>query len=101
MITVTMEMPLKPGTRDQFEPDMALALKDTATRPGFRSIRMLRPNRGEDKVMFIEEWDSYEDYKAYLAWRSDGNGIQAVDDCIGGKPIVQIWGHVIASETAG
>lgn len=98
MITVTMEIPLKPGTFAQLQEGAAITMKQTATRPGFRSIRLLRPNEGEDKVLFIEEWESLEDYQAYLAWRADGNPSVGLRENAAGRPITQVWNDGLAAD---
>jgi len=85
-----MEMALKPGMLVQFREAAAVALKDTAARPGFRSIRVF-PGHGVDRALFIEEWDSAEDYQAYLDWRAAGNSSTGIRDCAAGKPEIKIW----------
>jgi quinol monooxygenase YgiN len=98
MITVTLEMPIKPGKLAQFQSLIGPALKQTAAQPGFIAIRILRPVEGEDAAMFIEEWETAQDYKNYLAWRADGNDVPGMEECVGGAPVLKMWGEVIASE---
>lgn len=97
MITVTLEMSLKPGKLADFQALMGPALKDTATRPGFVAIRILKAAEGEDKALFIEQWDSAQSYKDYMAWRADGNGVAGMADCLAGPPVLKYWGETIAS----
>lgn len=96
MITVTMEVPLKAGVLPQFQAAIAAGIKDTAARPGFRSIRVL-PCEGEDRIILIEEWDSTADYRAYQAWRADGNPVVGFRECAAGAPTVRLWGDAIAA----
>ncbi|HET9630282.1 MAG TPA: antibiotic biosynthesis monooxygenase family protein [Novosphingobium sp.] len=96
MITVTMEVPLKPGILPQFQAAIAAGIKDTARRPGFRSIRVL-PCEGEDRIILIEEWERAEDYRAYQAWRADGHPVAGFLECVAGPPSVRLWGEPIAA----
>jgi len=96
MITVTVELPLKPGVLEQYQAVITEMLKDTVNQPGFGWIKIHRSAQGENKVMFIEEWASEEDYRAYLAWRAQGNRNPLMDELVAGPPVIQIWGDVIA-----
>ena len=97
MITITMEMPIKPGMLPAFQTAIAAAIKQAAARPGCRGIRVLPPMQGEDKALIYEEWDSADDHKAYLAWRAEGNPAVGMAECVAGPPTVQFWGEVIAT----
>lgn len=98
MITITMEMPLRPGMLAEFQSAISAAIKQAAGRPGCRAIRVLPPIEGDDKALIIEEWDSAADHKAYLAWRAEGNPAAGLAECLAGKPDVRFWGEVIAAE---
>jgi len=99
MITVTLTLPIRPEKFEEFKPLMAEMIKDTASRPGFRSIRVFAPTSGNDKVLCIEEWDSEAEYMAYLAWRQETatTGGEAVASCFAGEPVLAFWNEPFAA----
>jgi len=67
-------------------------IKDTATRPGFRNIRVVRDG---NKISLIEEWDSEADFDAYIAWRTERGEISDMHDQINGVKS-HIWRTLVA-----
>ena len=70
-VTVTLEFIFNPGICDGFCATLPEMLKDTATRPGFRNIRVVRHKDDADRVLLIEQWDSEKHYQDYVAWRTE------------------------------
>jgi quinol monooxygenase YgiN len=67
-------------------------IKDTAKRPGFRDIRVVRDG---NKISLIEEWDSEADYHAYIAWRTERGEIGDMHDKINGVKS-SVWRTLVA-----
>lgn len=92
-VVVTVRMKLKPEFIESFPANLNKSLVETRKRKGFRNIRADFSASEPGKVLLIEEWDSAEDYQAYLKFRMDtGN--------IGGftteAPEIEIWDKQIA-----
>jgi quinol monooxygenase YgiN len=70
-VTITLEIIFNPGICDAFCASLPEVLKETATRPGFRTIRAVRHKDDADRVLMIEQWDSEKHYQDYVAWRTE------------------------------
>jgi len=81
-VMITVEFVFKPGTVDAFCATLPDMLKDTARRPGFRDIKVVRHNEDPNKVLFLETWDSEGHYNAYLAWRQERGDMDALAQAV-------------------
>ena len=70
-VSITVDYMFKPGYADGFCELIPSLLPDTAKFEGFRSIKVVRHGATPDRIMLIEEWDSEEHYKKYIAWRTE------------------------------
>jgi quinol monooxygenase YgiN len=96
-VVVTLVFSFKPGGADQFAQIMPTMFKDTMERKGFRAIKALRNQDNPEQIIFIEEWDSTEDYRAYVAWRtSRGEGLDSIGEALSAPPELYIWDQRIA-----
>ncbi len=73
---VIAEFPVKAGKRAEFEATLRGALPDTRGFDGCREITTFH-DAETDRFVLIEEWDSFEHYDRYLAWRME-NGLAAL-----------------------
>jgi len=91
-VTIIMTMDVKPEYVDGLAATIPEMIKDTAKRPGFRNIRVVRDG---NKISLIEEWDSEADYDAYIAWRTERGEIGGLDDKVNGVER-SIWRTLVA-----
>jgi quinol monooxygenase YgiN len=75
-------------------PDM---LKDTAKRPGFRSIRVVQNKERPNELLFVEEWDSEGDYMDYIAWRRARGDTNRPEGLVLSQKL-DFWPTIIAKE---
>jgi len=80
-ITIIMTMDVKPEVIDGLVSGLPAMIKDTAQRPGFRNIRVVRNG---NKINLIEEWDSEADYDAYIAWRTERGDMAGMGEMVNG-----------------
>ncbi|WP_157219416.1 putative quinol monooxygenase [Flavisphingomonas formosensis] len=93
-VTVTLGLTLKPGAVDAFCASLPEAIKETATRPGFGSIRIVRD---ETRVLFIETWDSEAAYDAYIAWRTETGMMDMMAQILAEPPEKTVWPALVAA----
>ncbi|SFR96534.1 putative quinol monooxygenase [Sphingomonas jatrophae] len=93
-VTITLVLPLKPEAVDGFCSGMAEAIKETAKRPGFGSIRVVREGA---KVALIETWESEAAYDAYIAWRTESGSMDTLAQALAGPPEKTVWPTLVAS----
>ena len=48
----------------------------TRTKPGFRSIRLLRSAHDPAQLILIQEWDSVVDHQAYMQFRAERGDLE-------------------------
>ncbi|MET0371410.1 MAG: antibiotic biosynthesis monooxygenase family protein [Sphingobium sp.] len=77
-IYVTGIFRLKDEAIADFCDGMPELLKATRARKGCRYIKVIRHLDRADEFLFLEEWDTNEDYQAYLDWRKS-TGISMAD----------------------
>lgn len=68
-ITMTWVLNLKPDVANLFWDDVASGVSGTRSFPGCRRAIMYRNQADTNRIMLTSEWDSYEDYEKYSAWR--------------------------------
>jgi quinol monooxygenase YgiN len=90
-VTIIMTMDVKPEVVDALAAGFPEMIKDTAKRPGFRNIRIVRNG---NKLNLIEEWDSEADYDAYIAWRTERGDMDAMGSMVNGVE-KSVWPDVI------
>lgn len=89
-VKVTMSVKLLPKAVDGFCAALPEMIKDTAKRPGFRDISIVR-HATEPKVMFIETWDSEQAYHDYIAWRTERGEMDGMTSIVTEPPILEFW----------
>lgn len=92
-VTIIMTMDIKPEMVNAIAASFPEMLKDTAQRPGFRNIRVVRNG---NKINLIEEWDSEADYAAYFAWRTERGDMDAIGSMVNGVE-KSVWPTLIAA----
>jgi quinol monooxygenase YgiN len=95
-ITVTLLYQIKPDAVDDFCAKIPGLLEDTRKFKGFRDIKVLRHLDDPGKVIFIEQWDSAEDYRAYLDWRRQTGISENTDAILAGPRVLDLWGKRVA-----
>lgn len=92
-VTILLTLDIKPEFVDAFCEGLPAMLKDTATRPGFRNIRVVRAG---NKLTFVELWDSEATYDDYLAWRAARGDMESLGSMLNGMDKT-VWPTLVAS----
>lgn len=88
-VTITFEMNLKPGLGDVVAARTPAMIEETAQRPGYRDIRVVRHKDNPDRILLIETWDSEAHYRDYLAWRASRG--ETMDQIFVSPPTIEVW----------
>jgi quinol monooxygenase YgiN len=86
-IVVTLR--LTPSDPKAFQSFLAEILPDTRKARGCRSSKTYAGEPGD--FLLIQEWDSAEDQKAYMAWRETTGVLQKFLGHLAKPAEVQIW----------
>jgi quinol monooxygenase YgiN len=97
-VTITMAVTLKPEVVEQFLPSVPEAIKQTASFPGFRSIRVVRHKFESNRLLMIESWDSEADFRAYMDWRVKSGSMDGLSKIVTASPLVDVW-SVLLTQT--
>ena len=90
-VKVTYVMNLKPEVTEAFCASMPQMLPDTRAFKGCRNVNVYRSNDDANKIILIEEWDSKQDYEAYLAWRAEQNPERKTSDLFTTPSAPEYW----------
>ena len=96
-ITMTWVLNLKPEVADLFWSDVAAGISGTRSFPGCRRAVMYRNQADSKRIMLTSEWDSYQDYEKYSAWRAESGrhlaGVPAseVPTLLASPSVRQFW----------
>ena len=90
-VKVTLLIKLKPEVVDGFCASLPEMIKDTAKRPGFQDICIVRHASEPGTVMFIETWDSEQAYHDYIAWRTERGEMDGMAAIAVAPPQLDIW----------
>ena len=81
-VSITFDFRLKAEAAEAFLAAGQAILQGTAGFPGFRSIRVVRHRDEPNRVLFVERWDSEDDYRKYIAWRTETGSMAAFGQAI-------------------
>lgn len=95
-VKVTLTLKMKPEAIDGFCAALPEMIKDTAKRPGFRDICVVR-QANEPTVMFYETWDSEQAYHDYIAWRTERGEMDGMASAVTAPPELAFWPIVVAA----
>jgi len=95
-IKVTLALNLKPEATDAFCSALPEMIKDTAKRPGFRDICIVRHATEPGRVLFIETWDSEQSYHDYIAWRTERGEMDGMAAIVTEPPKLDFWPTIVA-----
>jgi quinol monooxygenase YgiN len=96
-VTITLVLNFKPEATAPFCAALPEMLKDTKKFPGFQSIRIMKHKTDANQVIFIEEWNSEEDYMKYIAWRTGRGDMNAMTTALASPPKMEVWPTVVAT----
>ena len=96
-VVVTFTVTLKPEAVEPFCGGLSEMLKDTAQRPGFRDIRVVRHKDNPNQVMLIEHWENEKAYQDYIAWRTERGDMDSIGQILSAPPRVDVWPNIVAA----
>jgi len=96
-VTITLGMNLKPEAVDGFCNALPEMIKDTAKRPGFQAIRIVRHKDDPNRVLFVETWESEQAYNDYITWRTERGDMDGFAQILQEPPKMDVWPAVVAA----
>jgi quinol monooxygenase YgiN len=96
-VTITLTLNLKPEATAPFCGAISGMLTETKKFSGFRSIRVMKHKTDPNQVIFIEEWNSEEDYMKYIAWRTETGAMAGMAAALASPPKMDVWPTLIAN----
>jgi quinol monooxygenase YgiN len=96
-VTVTLVVNVKPEAMTYFCDALREMLKDTKKFPGFRSIRIMRHRIDANQVLFVEEWETEDDYKKYVGWRTERGDFDRMGPTLSAPLQTEVWPILVAN----
>lgn len=95
-VMVTLDLDVKAEAIDAMCAGLPEMIKDTAKRPGFIEIRIVR-QAGTNRVLFVERWASEQAYNDYIAWRTERGDMDGFAQALNAPPQMTIWATTVAT----
>ena len=86
-IHVTLELSIQPGKANEFIGMATEAFEVTRTKKGFIDIVATQSIDDENKIVFLEKWETAEDYNAYFNWRVETGFMDAIAPFMAAPPV--------------
>jgi quinol monooxygenase YgiN len=96
-VTITLVLNFKPEATAPFCATLPEMLKDTKKFPGCRGVRVMKHKTDANQVIFIEEWDTEEDYSKYIAWRTGRGEMDGMATALAAPPKMEVWPTLVAN----
>ena len=88
-VTVVLELNTKPGSADVLRDWLRDELHHTRGFDGCNGITIHTNQSDPNNWVFIEDWDSREQYDKYLAWRGERGDMEKLGALLSGEPSVR------------
>lgn len=95
-VVVTLDLDVKSEAIDGLTTGLPEMIKDTAKRPGFIDIRIVR-EEGTNHVLFVERWETEQAYNDYIAWRTERGDMDGFAQALNAPPKMTIFKETIAA----
>ncbi|WP_158807854.1 putative quinol monooxygenase [Beijerinckia sp. L45] len=96
-VTIIVELNVKPEIAETFFSGVQALLEVTATHKGFRNIIAVRHKEDSNRMIFVESWDSEEDFNTYTNWRIERGDMSIIMDAVTVPPKVDVWPTSVAA----
>jgi quinol monooxygenase YgiN len=96
-VTITLLLDVKPEAVGPLCDGLPEMLKDTKKFKGCRSVRILRHKSNPNQIIFVEEWDTEEDYHKYIAWRTERGDMDNFGKALNAPPKMDVWPTLVAN----
>lgn len=88
-VTILLEVCSEPGKLSDLMKFAISLIPETSRQAGFKSIKLFSDIDRLDTMIAIEEWDSREQYQAYLNWRVETGVIRDMLAMAKGEPSIR------------
>ena len=93
-VTITLELELRPEAVEPFL--KGVNLQGATAAPGFRSMRMVQHKDDPARLLFVEEWASEADYRAYSGGREERGELEGLKR-ITLRTELNVWPNLVVS----
>jgi quinol monooxygenase YgiN len=88
--TVILEADIKEGKKDELLKLLSRYLPETRQYKGFISIS-IHAELKTNHVLFYQKWESFEDYEAYLRWRTETGVLNTLGAMLISPPLIRYF----------
>lgn len=96
-VMITVKIEVKSEVIDDYLAALPESIAEVASRPGFRDLRCTRNKDNPNLFMWVENWDSEDDYNAYIAWRTERGDMDGYKDIAVGDIEFGYWPETVVS----
>ncbi|PKH52468.1 antibiotic biosynthesis monooxygenase [Tenacibaculum sp. Bg11-29] len=87
---IILEVKVKEEKINELQNLLSEYLPETRKYKGFIDIK-IHKNLADNTFVFYEEWETTQDYEAYLKWRTDTGVMDALGNTFSSPPNIRYW----------
>lgn len=89
-VIITLEVIIKEEKIKEFQRLLSKYLPETRKYTGFIDIK-IHKNLANNTFTLYEEWETTQDYEAYLKWRTDTGVMEILGNTFASSPNIRYW----------
>ncbi len=93
-VLVLVDGKIKPQSFNDLKNWMRNNLQDTRAFDGCNGITIQRNQDDPNNLVFIENWDSKEQYEKYIGWRTERGDMEKLGGWMAGPPTIRQFDNV-------
>lgn len=90
-VIVTVKLSVKPDRLEELVNMLGAMFPVTRLRKGFRDIQLLKSGIESNVVLLLEEWDTAQDFQAYIEFRVEAGEMATISEMTDRPPEIGIW----------
>ena len=93
-VLVLLELNAKPENVSDLTNYLRDGLHHTRGFDGCNGISIHSNQEDPNNMVFVQDWDSREQYEKYLAWRTERGDLEKLMGWLSGEPSIRYYGNV-------
>ena len=93
-VVVLVELKVQGEKVDEFTAFIASIVEETRNYEGCNSMTFNINQDDPTNIVFIESWDTRDQYEKYFAWRQESGALDSLSTMLSGAPILRFFDPV-------
>ena len=93
-VLVTLDLKVKPENAGDLKNYLRDELHHTRESDGCNGITIHSDQDDPNHLLFVEDWDSRQQYEKYLSWRTERGDVEKLIGWLAGDPVFSYYDNV-------